>query len=251
MNLDELNNKIVSCTACRLHKTRDQAIIGEGNPNSRLFLIPQAPGEVENREGSMFVGPSGNVFRELIKKAGLDWQDFYISNLIKCMLPNCRKPKQDEIEACSKYLATEIEIIDPDILVPLGYYSTKYIFNKYSVQSDLSKNKFPDLIAKFQIVDEIKIYPLAHPATVLYQPEFKESLENSYAKLGTFKKICKWYSCCPMKYYTEKGQLDKKWTELYCKGDWKSCKRYAMEESGEYHPDNMLPDGSIASHLNP
>jgi hypothetical protein len=52
-----------------------------------------------------------------------------------------------------------------------------------------------------------------------------------------------------MKYYYEKGELDEKWINDYCKGDWKSCVRYQMEENGEYHPDNMLPDGSIDSSL--
>lgn len=60
---------------------------------------------------------------------------------------------------------------------------------------------------------------------------------------------CKWYQVCPMKYYYEKGELDEKWINDYCKGDWKSCVRYQMEENGEYHPDNMLPDGSIDSSL--
>jgi len=52
-----------------------------------------------------------------------------------------------------------------------------------------------------------------------------------------------------MKRYHEEGRLDKKWIDNYCKGDWKRCKRYQMEENGEYHPDNMLPDGTIDSNL--
>ncbi len=60
---------------------------------------------------------------------------------------------------------------------------------------------------------------------------------------------CKWFLVCPMKRYHEEGRLDKKWIDNYCKGDWKRCKRYQMEENGEYHPDNMLPDGTIDSNL--
>jgi len=56
---------------------------------------------------------------------------------------------------------------------------------------------------------------------------------------------CKWYPVCPMKYYYEAGMLDEKWILTYCKGDWKKCVRYHLEEAGKYHPDNMLPDGSI------
>ena len=60
---------------------------------------------------------------------------------------------------------------------------------------------------------------------------------------------CKWFSVCPMKYFYEQGRLDRKWIEIYCKGNWESCVRYWKEEKGEYHPDNMLPDGSIDERL--
>jgi hypothetical protein len=60
---------------------------------------------------------------------------------------------------------------------------------------------------------------------------------------------CKWYLVCPMKRYYDEGKLDKKWIENYCHGDYKSCVRYQMEETGKYHPDNMLPDGTIDKRL--
>jgi predicted Fe-Mo cluster-binding NifX family protein len=62
-------------------------------------------------------------------------------------------------------------------------------------------------------------------------------------------KECKWYPVCPMKEFYEQGKLDKKWIELYCKGAWLNCIRYQMEENGESHPDNMMPDGSIDDYL--
>ncbi|MBN1150213.1 uracil-DNA glycosylase [candidate division WOR-3 bacterium] len=63
------------------------------------------------------------------------------------------------------------------------------------------------------------------------------------------KKICKWYEVCPMKRFYEKGKLDGKWILSYCKGSWGKCVRYQMEENGEYHPDSMLPDGTIDENL--
>lgn len=60
---------------------------------------------------------------------------------------------------------------------------------------------------------------------------------------------CKWYPVCPMKYYYELGKLEKKWIENYCKGDWKRCVRYKLEEKGEFHPNYMLPDGTINPKL--
>jgi DNA polymerase len=62
-------------------------------------------------------------------------------------------------------------------------------------------------------------------------------------------KECKWYPVCPLKRFYERGKLDGKWIELYCKGNWKSCIRYQMEERYEPHPDWMLPDGSIDNNL--
>lgn len=63
------------------------------------------------------------------------------------------------------------------------------------------------------------------------------------------KRFCKWEPVCPMKRFYEQGRLDKKWIEQYCQGDWEHCKRYDLEERGIYHPDNMLPDGSIDESL--
>ena len=60
---------------------------------------------------------------------------------------------------------------------------------------------------------------------------------------------CKWYSMCPMKRYYEEGRLDAEWIRRFCKGDWRRCVRYEMEESGRPHPDWMLPDGTIDTRL--
>jgi len=86
---------------------------------------------------------------------------------------------------------------------------------------------------------------LSHPAILLYNSEFREDLIKKYRKICILSKDCKWYSSCPMKRFYEEGRLDKKWIELYCKGDWESCIRYQMEERGELHPDWMLPNGSL------
>ncbi|MBN2362824.1 uracil-DNA glycosylase [candidate division WOR-3 bacterium] len=60
---------------------------------------------------------------------------------------------------------------------------------------------------------------------------------------------CRWYNVCPMKRFFEKGKLEAKWIKSYCKGNWRNCVRFRMEEKGEYHPDSMLPDGSTDENL--
>jgi len=248
MGIDELNRMIRGCKRCRLSETRMNAICGEGNLNAKIMLIAQAPGEKEDKAGRMFVGPSGEVLDELLSSAGIRRDEIYMTNLIKCMLPRYRKPKQDEIEACSSYLDKEIELINPKVLVPLGYYAIRYIFQKYKIQVP-SKVEFPKVFGKLFLAENRKILPLAHPASCLYNPSLKEDLIKSYRKLQVLSRDCKWYPVCPMKKFYEEGKLDKRWIELYCKGDWESCIRYQMEEEGRFHPDYMLPDGSLDKKL--
>lgn len=242
--LGKLNEEIKKCERCPLSASRTQPLAGEGNSESRLFLIAQAPGDQEDAEGKMFIGPSGKIFRELLDHAGLSWDDFYVTNLLKCRLPRCRRPKQKEILACSMFLNKEIALIDPDIIVPLGFQAARYIFWYYKGVV-LQKNDYSEAVGTLIRAGGKRIYPLSHPASVIYQPELKEGLLHTYKKLSVLKQACKWYPVCPIHHMTSQGILDKRWTELYCLGDWSSCVRFAMEERGEYHPDTMLPDGTM------
>ena len=141
MNIEELNKLIKNCFKCRLSETKVNTLCGEGDLNAEIMLIALAPGENEDREDKMFIGPSGKVLDELLLASDIKRENIYITNLIKCMLPKNRRPKQAEIEICSRYLDEEIELINPELLVPLGYYASKYILQKYSYNI-LSKTEF-------------------------------------------------------------------------------------------------------------
>ena len=236
----DLNEEIRKCDKCRLSETRINALCGEGNLDAKLMLIAQAPGENEDREGRMFIGPSGKVLDELLSIVNIDRKEIYMTNLVKCMLPKYRKPKRDEIKICGDYLDEEIKLINPGVLALLGYYPTRYIFEKYSIPLP-SRGEYGNLF----LTGNRKILPLRHPAALLYNDSIKEEMIQNYHKLRVLLTDCKWYPTCPMKRFYERGKLNKEWIELYCKGDWESCIRYHMEEKGEEHPDNMLPDGSI------
>ncbi len=243
-----LNNKIKNCIKCRLCKTRTQVLCGEGNLYAKIMLVAQAPGNKEDKEGRMFIGPSGKVLDYLLKSNKVQRDELYMTNLIKCILPKYRKPKQNEIDICSDFLDEEIKLINPNFLIPLGHYATKYLFQKYNLNVP-SKSDFYRLYGKLFLSNNQKILPLQHPATALYKPMLKQLLENNYHKLYVISKECKWYNVCPMKTYYDNGIIDKKWVKLYCKGDWESCNRYYMEEKGKPHPDWMLPDGTIYKKL--
>ena len=188
--LETLNNLIRNCKKCSLFETRQYALCGEGDINARIMLIAQAPGEFENKEGRMFIGPSGKVLDKLFKQAGLKRENFYITNLVKCMLPQCRRPKQIEIQTCGNYLDREIELVDPEFLVPLGYFAARYTFEKYGIPVP-DKKEFKEVFGKLLWRMNRKIYPLQHPASVLHKPQLMEVLRKNYHKLNIFSEKCK------------------------------------------------------------
>ncbi len=247
MEIDELNKRIKGCKRCGLSETRMNVTCGEGNLNAKIMLIAQAPGEKEDKEARMFIDPSGKVLDELPGTAGIKREEIYMTNLIKCMFPKYRKPKQDEIKACSYYIDEEIKLINLKILVPLGHV-TRYIFQKYGILLP-TKADFFSICGRLFLTKDKKILPLPHPASLLYNPEFKQDLIKTYRKLRVLLRDCEWYPVCPMKRFYEEGKLDKKWIELYCKGDRESCIRYQMEEKGEVHPDWMFPNGTLDERL--
>ncbi len=174
-----LNNRIKECRRCRLSSGRFHAVCGEGNVNARLFFIAQAPGEMEDKVGKMFIGPTGKVFDELFSEIRLHRNEVYMTNLIKCRLPKNRKPKSDEIELCGKYLDQEIEIIKPEFLIPLGYQATKYILSRFC-NGNISSS---DFVGKLIDCNGQKIYPLRHPSAALYNPSLKDIMLQDFRRI--------------------------------------------------------------------
>ena len=241
--IDVLNEEIRGCNRCRLAETRTNAICGEGNLRAQIMLIAQAPGKNEDREGRMFIGPSGKVLDELLSTADIERKEIYMTNLIKCLLPKCRRPKSDEIEICSQYLDREIELINPGVMVPLGYYATRYVLMRYNILVPDGRADFKALYGRLFLAQNLKILPLPHPAVLLYDNSFKTRMLEKYRRLKVLSQPCKWYPLCPMKGLYKRGELDREWIELFCKGDWESCFMYQMEEHGEHYLDPRLPDG--------
>jgi DNA polymerase len=247
--LRDLCARIKDCEKCRLFLTRKHALPGEGDVNARIMLIALSPGENEDAENRMFIGPSGQVLDKLLQEAGIEREWVYMTNLVKCMLPKCRRPKMDEIESCRKFLDVEISIIHPEILVPLGYYATRTILTIFHADPPAARRDYKRLYGALIFSDSQKILPLPHPATLLYDPTFERETIEKYQILNTLLRACKWFSICPMKRLYEAGRLERRWIELYCRGDWKQCMRYSLEEQGTYHADWMLPDGSLDENL--
>lgn len=181
IQLRELNQEIKNCRKCRLWLTRTHALPGEGNIQSKMVLVAQAPGYTEDGEGRMFVGPSGKKLDELFAEVGVDRREIFMTNILRCMLPNYRRPRRNEIEACTPFLDKEIELINPKIIGTLGYVAAKYIFKRYSINDEL---KFPDVCGEVFSVKDKKIIPLRHPAAPLYDDSVYKEMVKNYGKLG-------------------------------------------------------------------
>ena len=181
--INNLNNRLRACKECRLVSTRKNVLLGEGNVDSRLMIIALAPGKMEDLENKMFVGPSGQILNKLFNAAGIDRKLVYMTNLIKCTLPKNRRPKMDEIAACSQFLDEEIRIINPEVIVPLGYYATRYILNKYRADPPAARGDFAVLYGELVFSEKKKIMPLPHPASLIYNPSFEPETIEKYKKL--------------------------------------------------------------------
>ena len=166
--------------------SRKHALTGEGNINARIMFIALSPGAKEDLQNRMFVGPSGQVFNKLLYETGIDRELVFMTNLIKCMLPKNRKPKMDEIESCSYFLNEEISIIQPDVIVPLGYYATRTILTKYHTDPLVKEMSFKNINGRLLNLNKMKVFPLTHPSALLYNPSFETETIKKYEKLKIF-----------------------------------------------------------------
>jgi len=184
--LDELNNQIRSCEKCSLSATRKNALIGEGNIDARIMFVALSPGAKEDIQNKMFVGPSGQVFNRLLDNVNIKRESVFMTNLVKCILPKNRKPKTNEIETCSHFLEEEISIIQPEVIVPLGYYATRAIIVKYHTDPSILNMSFKSINGRLLYSDKIKVFPLTHPSALLYNPSFEPDTLKKYMKLKRF-----------------------------------------------------------------
>ncbi len=185
-SLDVLNYQIRACERCKLSVSRKHTLTGEGNINARIMFIALSPGAKEDIQNKMFVGPSGQVFNKLLYAAGIDRKLVFMTNLIKCLLPKNRKPKMNEIEACGYFLNQEIAIIQPEVIVPLGYYATRTILSKHHNNPFSEGISFKEINGQLLTLNGIKVFPLTHPSALLYNPSFETDTIEKYKKLKKF-----------------------------------------------------------------
>jgi DNA polymerase len=149
------------------------------------MIIAQAPGEHEDLEERHFIGPSGRVFDQLLSNARVSRNELFLTNLLKCRLPKNRRPRQREIKACLPFLQEEVAIVDPEILVSLGFYATRSVLYLNNIQFPQAKSDSAQFFGRLFWQGQKKVYPLPHPASLLYSPSFKTAAEQQSTLLAS------------------------------------------------------------------
>jgi uracil-DNA glycosylase len=126
----QLKANVAACKVCRLHSGRTQTVFGVGDENADWLFIGEGPGAEEDRRGEPFVGQAGKLLDNMLAAIGLQrGQNVYIANAVKCRPPANRNPEKDEIAACSGFLARQIELISPKLIVLLGRVAVQALLN--------------------------------------------------------------------------------------------------------------------------
>lgn len=174
--LDELREQVGDCHQCPLADGRTNVVFGEGDAHARVLIVGEAPGKNEDLQGRPFVGAAGKLLDELLAVAGLAREDVFIANVLKCRPPGNRDPRPEEIELCTPYLREQTRSIDPEVIVTLGNFSTKFI-----LKTEVGITR---LHGHVQQAGRFKVFPIYHPAAALYDPTKRAALEDDFATLG-------------------------------------------------------------------
>jgi uracil-DNA glycosylase len=159
-DLAALAKQASGCTLCPLSEGRTQVVFGVGDPDADLLLVGEAPGRDEDIQGEPFVGRSGKLLdRLLADELGVYRTQLYIANVVKCRPPDNRDPRAEEIAACRPYLAAQIELIRPSVVITLGNFASKLLLDTDRGITKLRGQSYP--------MDSYQIVPTYHPAAAL------------------------------------------------------------------------------------
>lgn len=157
---DTLADAVAHCTACKLHTSRTQGVLGVGDQQADWLIIGEAPGAEEDAQGEPFVGQAGKLLDAMLASIGLTRGDnVYIANIVKSRPPGNRNPEPDEIAACRPYLLAQIELIRPKLILALGRVAAQSLLD-----SDEAVGRLRGKAHQFQGVPLVVTY---HPAYLL------------------------------------------------------------------------------------
>ena len=174
-SLEKIAANVRGCPLCKLARTRKNAVPGEGQVSAKIMFIGEAPGRSEDEKGKPFVGAAGRILDDLLKKAGIERSQVFITNIVKCRPPNNRVPEEDELIACRPYLDRQIALIKPKVICILGRTAYSSILGGSSITAKRGK-----------IVERSgqKYFSTFHPAAVIYNKKLLSTLEADLKKLA-------------------------------------------------------------------
>lgn len=178
-----LRERVEDCRRCRLSKTRQNLVFGEGNARAQVMVIGEAPGATEDATGRPFVGRAGKLLDSLLFDClGLSRKQVYICNVIKCRPPDNRLPMCDEVIACEGFLSKQMYIIKPKLIITLGRTASEAVIGKAYERGKMRKLR----ITSDLYVDALPTY---HPAYLLRDPSKRALVEKDLSTAASW--LCK------------------------------------------------------------
>jgi len=173
----KIREDIGDCTRCRLHKARHHIVFADGNPQADLVFVGEGPGADEDATGVPFVGRAGKLLTQMIQAMGLQREDVYICNVVKCRPPENRQPLPDEVTTCSPFLVRQLEVVNPKVIVCLGATAAQTL-----LETTQGISKFRGQWLDFR---GRKLLATYHPAYLLRNPAAKGEVWKDLQKVMT------------------------------------------------------------------
>lgn len=170
---------MAGCTRCPLSETRTQVVFGSGNPDADLMLVGEAPGFHEDQGGVPFAGQVGELLAGLLAEIGLDRDEVYLANVLKCRPPQNRDPLETEIAACEPHLFRQVGLVRPRVVATLGNFATKLLSGRSFGITRVHGQEQEVTLGTTSVL----LYPLYHPAAALYTPSMLKALEDDFSRL--------------------------------------------------------------------
>jgi DNA polymerase len=171
----ELEKQLQNCTLCKLHPGRGQLVFGEGSAQAELVFVGEGPGRDEDLQGRPFVGEAGQLLTKIIQAMGLEREQVYICNVVKCRPPGNRDPEADEIETCLPFLKKQFEYIKPKVICTLGRIAGQTLLSGHF---QITQQR-----GTWSAYDEIPVMPTFHPAYLLRTPSAKRLVWEDAKKI--------------------------------------------------------------------
>lgn len=160
-----LEKRVAECEACGLHKTRTKTVFGVGDQTANLMVIGEAPGADEDRKGEPFVGRAGQLLNGMLKAIGLNREQVFIANILKCRPPDNRDPRSEEVQKCEPFLQRQVALVKPRVILAIGRVAAHNL-----LKSDETLGRMRGKTFSYNGIPVVVSY---HPAYLLRSPEQK------------------------------------------------------------------------------